>query len=36
MQKKKKKLGKFYIYFYSEKNWAEYFTDSENCDAINL
>ena len=32
----KGKLGKFYIYFYSGKNWPECFTDSGNCDGINL
>ena len=27
---KKRKVGKFYIYFYSKKNWTEYITDSGN------
>ena len=30
----KRKLGKFYIYFYSEKHWTKYLTDSGNCDGL--
>ena len=32
----KRKLGKFYIYFYFEKKWTEYFTDSGNYDRMNF